>query len=64
MSKLLAPPSFDLNDLMVCALCHTIIIRTDVCQSCGDYDYSVRLYQYLEDARPEIRDVIERNASV
>ena len=56
--------SLNLGDIMVCAACDTIITTTDVCQTCGDYDYSMRLYVYLNVVRPEVRMIIEQNASV
>jgi len=58
------PPKFDYSDILVCAECDTIITRTDVCQSCGDYDYVMRLYVYLDVVRPERREIIAQLASM
>lgn len=58
------PPKFDYSDILVCAECDTIILRDDVCQSCGDYDYSMRLYVYLNVVHPEKRSIIAQLASV
>jgi RNA polymerase subunit RPABC4/transcription elongation factor Spt4 len=58
------PAKFDYSDILVCAECDTIILRDDVCQSCGDYDYVMRLYVYLDVVHPEKRNIIAQLASV